>query len=108
MIALSGMRGVDIEIAYTGLQPGEKLYEEIQHVSETLQATSHARVLSFIADARNNPAMDTVLQDLGPLLEAAMSPRSKRRSLILFRNTDRIRSCKHRPVVGFTAVAKGE
>lgn len=50
MILLSGCRpGVDIEIIYTGLRPGEKLYEEVQHISEELCPTSHPRVLRFTA-----------------------------------------------------------
>jgi FlaA1/EpsC-like NDP-sugar epimerase len=50
MIALSGLReGSDIDITFTGLQPGEKLYEEVQHISESLQATDHPRILRFIA-----------------------------------------------------------
>jgi FlaA1/EpsC-like NDP-sugar epimerase len=50
MIALSGLReGEDIEIIYTGLKPGEKLYEEVQHLSEELRATSHPRVMRFVS-----------------------------------------------------------
>jgi len=50
MIALSGLReGTDIDIEFTGLQPGEKLFEEVQHLSEELQATRHPRVLRFVA-----------------------------------------------------------
>ena len=48
MIALAGMReGVDIEIEFTGLRPGEKRYEEVQHLSETLYATNHPRIMRF-------------------------------------------------------------
>ena len=51
MIALSGLReGVDIDIVFTGLQPGEKLYEEVQHISESLQATRHERVMRFVSE----------------------------------------------------------
>lgn len=46
MISLSGLKPkVDIEIVYTGLRPGEKLYEEILHESEGLQPTSHEKLL---------------------------------------------------------------
>ena len=49
MIALSGMReGEDIEIEIIGLRPGEKKYEEVQHVSEVLHHTSHKRILRFV------------------------------------------------------------
>lgn len=51
MIALSGLReGTDIDIVFTGLQPGEKLFEEVQHLSESLQATGHPRVRRFVAE----------------------------------------------------------
>ena len=39
MIRLSGLEpGRDIKIVYTGLRPGEKLFEEILHENENLQA----------------------------------------------------------------------
>lgn len=40
MIRLAGLEpGRDIEIAFTGLRPGEKLHEELFHGAETLEAT---------------------------------------------------------------------
>lgn len=46
LIELSGLRpGVDIEIEFIGLRPGEKLYEELQHHSEALRATAHPRIM---------------------------------------------------------------
>ncbi|OIO67088.1 MAG: polysaccharide biosynthesis protein [Zetaproteobacteria bacterium CG1_02_53_45] len=46
MIRLTGLEpGRDIEIKFTGLRPGEKLYEELFHESETLQPTSHPKIL---------------------------------------------------------------
>jgi FlaA1/EpsC-like NDP-sugar epimerase len=46
MIELSGLRvDNDIKIVYTGLRPGEKLYEELLHESEALQKTSHEKLL---------------------------------------------------------------
>ncbi len=46
MIKLSGkMPGEDIEIVYTGLRPGEKLYEELFHEQEALVLTDHEKVL---------------------------------------------------------------
>ena len=46
MITLSGLRvDDDIEIIYTGLRPGEKLFEEVLHKSEDLQQTSHEKLL---------------------------------------------------------------
>ncbi len=46
MIRLSGKEpGKDVEIVYTGLRPGEKLFEELFHESENLSATRHEKVL---------------------------------------------------------------
>ena len=51
MIRLSGkLPGEDIEITYTGLRPGEKLYEELFHEKEHLEGTSHEKV--FLARHR--------------------------------------------------------
>lgn len=46
MIILSGKEvGKDISIEYTGLRPGEKLFEELFHESERLTATTHNKIL---------------------------------------------------------------
>jgi FlaA1/EpsC-like NDP-sugar epimerase len=46
MIRLAGLRlGEDIEIKYTGLRPGEKLYEELFYNSEELVKTSHQSIM---------------------------------------------------------------
>ena len=51
MIRLSGLvPGEDIEIVYTGLRPGEKLFEEIFHERENLQKTNHPKL--FLASSR--------------------------------------------------------
>lgn len=45
LIRLSGYEvGVDIQIKYTGLRPGEKLYEEILMDEEGLQSTENERI----------------------------------------------------------------
>jgi len=45
MITLAGLKvGEDIEIEYTGLRPGEKLYEELLADGETTMPTNHDRV----------------------------------------------------------------
>ncbi|MGB0334543.1 MAG: polysaccharide biosynthesis protein [Opitutales bacterium] len=55
MIALSGLReSVDIDIEYIGLRPGEKLYEEVQHISESLLATRHERIMRFVSEQYGN------------------------------------------------------
>ena len=59
MIELSGFKvGEDIEIKFTGLKPGEKLYEELQHLDEHHLPTEHPRIMRFVPgnDARESSA----------------------------------------------------
>ncbi len=46
MIKLYGLKlGIDIKIEYTGLRPGEKLYEELLNVAENTIPTHHPKIL---------------------------------------------------------------
>jgi FlaA1/EpsC-like NDP-sugar epimerase len=46
MILLAGKTpGVDVPITFTGLRPGEKLFEELFHPSEALRQSSHQKLL---------------------------------------------------------------
>jgi len=46
MIRLSGLElGKDIQISFTGLRPGEKLYEELLNPAETSLPTHHKKIL---------------------------------------------------------------
>lgn len=48
MISLVGLRpNVDIQIQFTGLRPGEKLYEEINFDDESMVKTSHRKIHVF-------------------------------------------------------------
>jgi FlaA1/EpsC-like NDP-sugar epimerase len=51
LIRLSGLEeGDDIEIVYTGVRPGEKLYEEVLFGGEDIRATNHPKVLRAIGN----------------------------------------------------------
>lgn len=52
LIELSGLTlGKDIDITFTGLRPGEKLYEEILMDEENLEGTGHEKI--FITEPMN-------------------------------------------------------
>ena len=53
LITLSGYRpGKDIQIQYTGLRPGEKLYEELITQAEGIRRTAHEDIMVLEADRR--------------------------------------------------------
>ncbi|MDE6321662.1 MAG: polysaccharide biosynthesis protein, partial [Muribaculaceae bacterium] len=57
MIQLAGLEvGRDIKIEFTGLRPGEKLYEEVLATKENTIPTTHERI--FVAKAREYPYAD--------------------------------------------------
>lgn len=62
LIRLSGLEpDVDIPITFTGMRPGEKLFEELATDSEKTSPTAHERIFRCETDAR----------DFSPLLRAA-------------------------------------
>jgi len=70
LIRLSGKKpGEDIEIAYTGLRPGEKLYEELFHESEHLAGTSHAKILLANSRRLDSEYVEGVLDQMAAACE---------------------------------------
>ena len=81
LIKLSGLRpDVDIKIEYTGLRPGEKLYEEKLMADEGLEKT--ANDLIFIGHPVDFDS-DAFLGRIDELAEAAYSNREDIRELIM-------------------------
>ncbi len=69
MIELSGFKvGDDIEIKFTGLRPGEKLYEELQHRDESHVPTEHARIWRFLPNGGGAEASAKAVDQLEPIL----------------------------------------
>jgi FlaA1/EpsC-like NDP-sugar epimerase len=68
LIRLSGLTvGMDIEIKFTGMRPGEKLYEEMFFSAENVLTTDHPKVLR----ARNGILPDGVMRRIEGLVSAA-------------------------------------
>ncbi len=60
LITLSGFRpDEDIEIEFTGMRPGEKLFEELSITGENMQTTRHPKISIW----KNRPANETALND---------------------------------------------
>ena len=82
LICLSGYRvGQDIEIAYTGLRPGEKLFEELFLPDEEYQKTEHEKLL--VVKNASHTISDKLSQTVADLLQsAAINDSTEIRSLI--------------------------
>ncbi len=69
MITLSGLRpGEDIEIKFTGVRPGEKLYEELSVSGENFAQTGHEKI--FVWRHRRED-WDTICRSIGELIASA-------------------------------------
>ena len=71
MITLSGLRvDKDIEIKYTGLRPGEKLYEELLNNDENTLPTHHPKILIAEVNTPSYAYMEIATNDLNHLLSS--------------------------------------
>ena len=81
LIRLSGLSvGTDIQIKFTGMRPGEKLYEEMFFSAENVLTTDHPKVLR----ARNGILPDGVMRRIDAMVTAAEAehPDDELRSLL--------------------------
>ena len=69
MIRLSGfIPGEDIDIQFSGLRPGEKLYEELQLDCERILPTPHRKIMRFCSKAPTPQEMSRWLERMRILL----------------------------------------
>lgn len=82
MIQLSGYSAGEIRIEFTGLRPGEKLYEELLADSEHTRETSHVK----LRIARSRPVAEDFLAELLPWItqEVPQSDSDVRRALAVW------------------------
>ena len=70
LILLSGLRpGVDIEIAYSGVRPGEKLFEELAMEHEGTVGTAHEKIRVFLGQTLSDDEMQGLLGELAEACE---------------------------------------
>jgi FlaA1/EpsC-like NDP-sugar epimerase len=74
LIRLSGLEvGADIEIKFTGVRPGEKLYEEMFFTAENVLPTDHPKVLR----ARNGLLAEGTVRRIDALMRATDQGRAE-------------------------------
>ncbi|MDP2168347.1 MAG: polysaccharide biosynthesis protein [Thermodesulfovibrionales bacterium] len=66
MITLYGYRpGIDIDISFIGLRPGEKLYEDLFNENETTQSTAHPKINKAISNVQTDQTILDVVNSMG-------------------------------------------
>jgi FlaA1/EpsC-like NDP-sugar epimerase len=71
MITLSGYRpDIDIKIEFTGIRPGEKLFEELSIVGEDMLPTHHKKIGIWQVRPSSDEQIDAALAALEPLLNS--------------------------------------
>ena len=72
LILLSGLEpDKDIEVRFTGIRPGEKLFEELSTTGEGLQRTSHPKIFTGSYATPALPALRAEFETLGALCDSA-------------------------------------
>lgn len=71
LIRLSGFRNDEIEVKFTGLRPGEKLYEELYFDNEEMLSTPHPKVFVAYHRAFALDDIQGVIDELIPMLSGS-------------------------------------
>ena len=78
MVRLSGFSpGVDMDIRYTGLRPGEKLFEELFASGEERRSQVHVKVFEAVQDPHEPARLEQGLRDLLALTASAEPGRQR-------------------------------
>jgi FlaA1/EpsC-like NDP-sugar epimerase len=69
LVALSGLQPDDVEIVFTGLRPGEKLFEELYFKDERRLPTGHPKVFCATHQPVEFSAIEGMLEELHDALD---------------------------------------
>jgi FlaA1/EpsC-like NDP-sugar epimerase len=70
LIELSGFTpDKDIRIEFTGLRPGEKLFEELSHHGERIAATRHPKIMRFLGEPPPLEEVRSLVIELGEKID---------------------------------------
>lgn len=82
LVRLSGLEpDVDIPITFTGMRPGEKLFEELSTATEKTSPTAHERIFRCETDARDFSTMLHAARALEEVAHTGQVPRKIREAL---------------------------
>jgi len=82
LIRLSGLEPhKDIEVRFTGIRPGEKLFEELSTMSEGIERTTHPKIFTGTYDSLHLPGLRAQFDTLGALCKSA-DPVAIRQALV--------------------------
>ena len=72
LIELNGLKpDEDIQIEFTGLRPGEKLFEELSHKIENVTPTNHPKIMRFVTTPLPLSEVRKLLEELNRELHQA-------------------------------------
>ncbi len=69
LIVLSGLEPDDIEIVFTGLRPGEKLYEELYFDDERRVSTKHPKVFCAMHRPADMATVEAMFEELADVID---------------------------------------
>jgi FlaA1/EpsC-like NDP-sugar epimerase len=112
MIRLSGKEpGREIEIAISGIRPGEKLHEELWGGHETVSGTEHPKIRKLTCPAIDAKWLESELAALSKLVDAGDVEGVTKRLSKVARNAQRIKgagTAKAVPVKGEVGTVSGQ
>lgn len=83
IIRLSGKEpGLDIQIAYTGVRPGEKLFEEILTTEEVAAATKHKKIFTAKYTEPDAETLKAIMKEIAAALAGDVEPEQGRNVLM--------------------------